>query len=156
MFFTPKSDAGMRFAIKNGGDELQVRTTRTMPLNKWTHVAVTLDDNGAKLYINGELEAENTEINIRPSDFRPSLNYIGHSQFAADPDLKASIDDFRIFNYALSVSEINELVTYDDGIESMADAQSTKQSDAVYDLSGRKANKRSSHIVIKNGAKYVK
>ena len=157
MFFTPKSDSGMRFSIKNGGDEQQVRSSRNMPLNKWTHVALTIDENGAKLYINGELEAENTEINIRPSDFRPSLNYIGHSQFAADPDLKAYVDDFRIFNYALTPSEINELVTYDDAIEEIKrEEENEGMGKAIYDLSGRRTDNRSSRIFIKNGKKYTK
>lgn len=157
MFFTPKSDSGMRFSIKNGGDEQQVRSSRNMPLNKWTHVALTIDNKGAKLYINGELEAENTEIDILPSDFHPSLNYIGHSQFAADPDLKAYVDDFRIFNYALTPSEINELVAYDDGVEEIKrDGASEGMGKAVYDLSGRRTDNRSSRIFIKNGKKYTK
>ena len=156
MFFSPKTDSGMRFAIKNEGDEQQIRFTSNFPLNKWTHVALTLDENGAKLYINGELQGENTEVNIRPSDFRPMFNYIGHSQFSADPDLKAYVDDFRIFNYALSKNEVNELVTYDDAIETIESGQWTKgNSSQSYDLSGRPTDGRHSPIIIKNGKKFI-
>ena len=37
-------------------------------------------------------------------------NYIGRSQFA-DPYLNGRVDDFRIYNYGLSASEITGLYT---------------------------------------------
>ena len=160
MYFSPKSDSGMRFAIKNGGDEQEIRSTRNLPLNKWTHVALTIDSKGAKLYINGELEGENTEVDIRPSDFQPSLNYIGHSQFSADPDLKAYIDDFRIFNYALTQNQVNELVAYDDPVEHIYYTP-WSTGDATYDLSGREVGKgqwqqTNRQIYVRGGKKFLR
>jgi hypothetical protein len=35
------------------------------------------------------------------------LNYLGHSLYAADPYLNASIDEFRIYNAALTPAQIN-------------------------------------------------
>ena len=37
------------------------------------------------------------------------LNYIGRSQSAADPLFNGSIDDFRIYDYALSAEDIKKL-----------------------------------------------
>lgn len=105
MFLSPKSGSGtLRFAIKNGGGEQMVQTA-SMPVNVWMHVAVTLGDKTAKLYVNGELKATNTNVTIKPSDFKPGVNYIGKSQFN-DPLFNGMIDEFRIYNSALSAEEI--------------------------------------------------
>ncbi len=39
-------------------------TTPTIPLNQWTHVAVTYDGNRARIYVDGVLYAEHTKIPI--------------------------------------------------------------------------------------------
>jgi hypothetical protein len=105
MFLTPKSGSNtLRFAIKNGGGEQFVQTA-SLPVNEWAHVAVTLGGNTAKLYVNGELKAANTNVTIKPSDFKPGVNYIGKSQFN-DPLLNGMVDEFRIYNYVLSAEEI--------------------------------------------------
>lgn len=105
MFLSPKSGGGtLRFAVKNGGAEQRVETA-ALPLNQWVHVAVTLGDNSAKLYVNGVEAASASDFTIKPSDFKPAVNYIGKSQFN-DPLLNGMIDEFRIYNYALSSEEI--------------------------------------------------
>jgi hypothetical protein len=105
MFLTPRSGNNtLRFAIKNGGGE-QITQTAQLPDNQWVHVAVTLGANTAKLYVNGELKATNSNTTIKPSDFKPQNNYIGKSQWP-DPLLSGMIDEFRIYNYVLSAEEI--------------------------------------------------
>jgi fibronectin type 3 domain-containing protein/regulation of enolase protein 1 (concanavalin A-like superfamily) len=103
----------VRYAIKNGGTELNVSFPYAFPLNTWVHLAVTQSANTARLYINGALVSTNTALNIRPSQLTPtgtttgtSLNYLGKSQFSADPVFNGSIDEFRIYKRALSDSEI--------------------------------------------------
>jgi hypothetical protein len=110
MFLTPSSNAGkLRFAIKNGGEE-QILDAAALPEGSWSHIAVTLGASAASLYVNGELVAESNEVTIRPIDFKPVLNYIGRSQYS-DPLLNGSIDDFRVYNYALSAGEVGDLHT---------------------------------------------
>ena len=46
----------MRFAIKNGGGEQIVQTTQ-LAVGQWVHVAVTLGNGTAKLYVNGVEQA---------------------------------------------------------------------------------------------------
>jgi hypothetical protein len=53
--------------------------------------------------------AATSGITIRPGDFKPAFNYIGRSQFASDPMFSGYVDDFRIYNYALSGQEIKSL-----------------------------------------------
>jgi hypothetical protein len=105
MFLTPRSGGNtLRFAIKNGGDEQQVNTAQ-LPVGVWVHLAVTLRDQTATLYVNGQAAASNGAVTIRPVDFTPDQNYIGKSQWP-DPLFNGRMDDFRIYNYALTGSEI--------------------------------------------------
>jgi hypothetical protein len=104
LFLTPYTGGVMRFAIKNGGSEQTLDTT-TLTVGQWVHIAVTLSGNTGKLYVNGQLKTTNTAMTINPSDFNPANNYIGKSQFS-DPLFDGRIDDFRIYNYALSAAQV--------------------------------------------------
>jgi len=104
----------VRYAIKNGGTELNVSAPYAFPLNTWVQLAVTQAGNTARLYINGSLVATNTALNIRPSQLTATgtttgttLNYLGKSQFA-DPMFNGSIDEFKIYSRALSDSAIDD------------------------------------------------
>lgn len=121
MFLTPSDGASMRFAIKDGGEE-QYLTCDKLKTYIWKHIAVTIEADGVAVYVDGEKVAESSDITIRPSDFSPVLNYIGRSQFAADPMLKSYVDDFRIYNYALSDEEVNAVMAdIVNGVESIVE-----------------------------------
>ncbi|SHN43918.1 cellulose binding domain-containing protein [Chitinophaga sp. CF418] len=112
LFLTPQAGVTsgksiVRYAIRNGGGEQQVNYNYTFPLNTWTHFAITQSGNTCRLYINGTLVATNTGVTIKPAALGGTTqNYLGKSQFTADPNLKAKIDEFRIYNRALTASEI--------------------------------------------------
>jgi hypothetical protein len=108
LFLTPSTGSVMRFAIKNGGGE-QVVSTAVLPTGQGVHVAVVLRNNAATIYVNGQAAASNGAVTIDPVDFMPTNNYIGDSQFSADPLFNGRIDDFRIYNYALAGSDIWDL-----------------------------------------------
>ena len=109
LFLTPKSGSNtLRFVIKNGGTE-QILETTPLVTGSWTHLAVTLSAAGGKLYVNGSLAASNAAMTLKPSDFKPATNYLGRSQFAADPYFDGRLDEFHIFRRALSASEISAL-----------------------------------------------
>lgn len=108
MYLTPRNNAAkLRFGIKNGGTE-QGLEAPALTYYKWTHVAVSLSKTKVSLYVNGVLASESDAITIRPSDFKPVLNYIGRSQYS-DPLLNGNIDDFRVYNYALNAGEVADL-----------------------------------------------
>lgn len=124
MFLTPRTNTGvMRFAIKNGGTE-QTLSATSLPYVKWTHVAVTIGATGARMYVNGLQVAESSTITIKPSDFKPVLNYIGRSQFS-DPLFNGSIDDFRVYNYALPANEIAQISGIVSGVEDVEYSKSS-------------------------------
>ena len=103
-----------------------------VPEKKWVHVALTVSGTckgtkssaGPKLYINGEL-CKNGEISQTSSGtykaYRNWLetfdksenyakNYIGHSQYEADPDFAGALSDFRIYRECLSQQDVLELM----------------------------------------------
>lgn len=107
-FLTPNSGSNtLRFAITSGSGE-QFIETDALPKNEWVHVAVTLGEGEAKLYINGELKASGS-VTIKPCDFVPAHNYIGKSQWP-DPLFNGLIDEFYINNVALTAEEIQDLM----------------------------------------------
>jgi hypothetical protein len=108
MFLSPSGDAGqLRFAIKNGGEEQRLTATG-LPSGKWSHVAVTLSGSKGSMYVNGVLVNESNTFTISPLDFKPVLNYIGRSQYP-DALLNGQIDDFRVYNYALTANEVAQV-----------------------------------------------
>jgi hypothetical protein len=108
MFLTPSNSYTnvMRFAIKNGGDEQTVDCTTKLSAFQWRHVAVSIGKDQTTIYVDGEAVASSTGITIRPSDIRPVMNYLGRSQFLADPLLSAYLDDVRVYNYALTADDV--------------------------------------------------
>jgi hypothetical protein len=110
MFLTPLSGSNtLRFAIttSGGGGEQRIETSQ-LATGTWVHVAVTLNGNTGKLYVNGSPAATNNAMTNDPSDFNPAINYIGKSQYA-DPLFDGRIDDFRIYNFALVDAAIAQL-----------------------------------------------
>ncbi len=109
MILSPKTASNtLRFEIKNNGTS-QLIEASPLPIGQWVHVAVTLGANTARLYVNGGLVASGT-VTIRPTDFDPATNFLGDSQFAADPLFNGRLDDFQIFNQALTASQVAALV----------------------------------------------
>ena len=111
MFLTVSSGAGPRFAITTGGGgtEQRLSTTGQLPLNTWTHLAVTLSGTTGTLYRNGVAVATNTAMTLRPADLGATgNNWIGRSQYA-DPFLNATVDDVQIHDRALSAAEVQAL-----------------------------------------------
>jgi hypothetical protein len=110
VFLTPSSySKTLRFGIKNNSAEQTLDAGVELPINSWAHVAVTLAGDTGKIYLNGQLMATNTALTLNPSSFNGLRNFIGKSQFSADPLFKGKIDQITIYNNALNDSQIAEL-----------------------------------------------
>jgi hypothetical protein len=113
MMLTPRSGSGTaRFAITvNGnGSEQVINSSAPLPTGQWVHVAVTLSGMVGSLYVNGSLVGTNTAMQLGP--FRlgsTSQNWIGRSQYSADPYFNGLVDDFRIYRGALDAAQIAAL-----------------------------------------------
>jgi hypothetical protein len=125
MFLTLSAGGGpLRFAIttSGNGNEQQLNDTTTLPLNTWSLVTVTLSGSTGTLYVNGQPVATNTNMTLTPSDLGDTTqNWIGRSQFPADPYLNATVDDFNIYSRALSAAEVAALATGQPGAGDVAD-----------------------------------
>ena len=113
MFLTVDAGSGPRFAIRTSGSggEQQVNYGTELSTGTWTHVAITLSGGTATLYVNGTAVASNTSMTLTPSSLGSTgNNWIGRSQFG-DPDLNGSVDEFQIYNRALSAAEVQSLTT---------------------------------------------
>jgi hypothetical protein len=114
MFLTPDAGGeadGLRFDIVDGsGGAQQVVSPQPLPTG-WQHVAVTMDGDTATVWLNGEPLASNDGVTLNPSDLGDtSQNWIGNSQFGADPLLHATVDEFQIYDRALNQGEIASLM----------------------------------------------
>ena len=63
----------------------------------------------AKIYLDGTVVASGPTT-VLPKDLgKTTQNWLGRSQFTADAYLTGSLDDFRIYNRALSEAEVRYL-----------------------------------------------
>ena len=106
---TSQSGTGQpRFVINNGTGERQLTGPNALPLNSWTHIAVTLSagTNTATMYINGAQIAQNTNFNLNPSSLGITTNnWIGRSQYN-DPYFNGALDEVRMWSVARSQAQI--------------------------------------------------
>jgi hypothetical protein len=106
----------MYFAITTGGEASQslVQPTGFDIETGWHHVAVTINANIniSTLYYDGEELANNSTLT--PSELGVTTNnWLGRSHNADDAYYLGSMDDFRIYDYALSQTEIQRVMKGD-------------------------------------------
>lgn len=123
----PDSDKYLFATPSNGGSSLYSAITKAswsaeskltagsqLTPGEWRHVTVTLDGStGAMvLYVDG-IEAARTTTTIQPSELydasKDHTGYIGRSLYSADPYFGGEVDDFRVYDRALTAAEVMEL-----------------------------------------------
>ena len=108
----------MYFAITTEGTANQslVQPTGFDIETGWHHVAVTIDAEKTTmiLYYDGEELARNDSAVLSPSDLGETTNnWLGRSHDEDDSYYLGSMDDFRIYNYALTQAEIQKVMMGD-------------------------------------------
>jgi hypothetical protein len=114
MFLSTRAGgATLRFAIKlNNGAEQQISYGINLPLNQWRHLAVVLSGNSGRLYLDGIQVAQNVSVTLNPINLGTTTNdWLGRSQYAADPFLNGTLDDVRVSCRAYGDDEIAALAS---------------------------------------------
>ncbi len=109
IYLCPGSGGKMRFGVRNGSAATATIETSALASGAWHHVAVTMSGTTAKIYLDGVLQVSGTITT--PTVSATDYNYIGKSQWPADPLFNGLLDDVRLADSALSATQIAALVT---------------------------------------------
>lgn len=118
------------FGDESSEQKLSIRSKETIPADKWVHITVTHDGSrrgrGVKIYMDGQLlETYVVADRLRRKLPKPEMIYLGAKYSVKDPrdslsgqgdksdPLRAGqMDELMIFNRAMGVSAIQDLITY--------------------------------------------
>lgn len=105
-----------RFAITTTGasGEQHLDAPAALPVDKWTHIAITRSGTTATLYIDGQPVATNANMTLSPADLGETTgNWLGRCQFPQRnvSYLNAQLDEFQIFDRALTQDDVRSLTT---------------------------------------------
>jgi len=92
-----------------GGAPRDLTTSVVVPLNQWSHIAVTYQSGVQRIYINGVLRASGTQTGTLTTNTNPLQ--IGQDQGLADRFWNGLIDEVRIYNVALSAAQVDTIRT---------------------------------------------
>jgi DUF1680 family protein len=111
-FLAQRDGSGLpRFAITRNfaGGEQTIVGSAPLPVNEWSHVAVTLGGGTGTLYVNGQRAGQNTAMTLTPASLGSLANaWLGRSQYN-DPLYAGSYQDVNIWSAALTAAQIGEL-----------------------------------------------
>ena len=113
-FLAQRDGGGLpRFAITRNfaGGEQTIVGSAPLPVNEWSHVAVTLGGGTGTLYVNGRQVGQNTAMTLTPASLGSLANvWLGRSQYN-DPVYAGAYQDVNIWSAALTAAQIGELAT---------------------------------------------
>ena len=94
----------------NGGTQSSSGALTNPTVGKWNHLAINFDGTNYRYYLDGVLKSGPSAI-LSPldSDKLWRIGWIEHVAFGVNDKWDGSIDDVRIYNYALSAQEIANL-----------------------------------------------
>jgi glucose/arabinose dehydrogenase len=113
VFYSPNSGFGdNRAALRDGNlAEDTAIAGPTLSVNTEHHVAVVVDDdanggtNRMSVYVDGVFGGD-VALSYSLSNLSNTLAYLGRSLYSADPYFNGQIDEFRIYNNALTALEV--------------------------------------------------
>ena len=111
-FLAQRDGGGLpRFAITRNfaGGEQTIVGSAPLPVNEWSHVAVTLDGRSGTLYVNGQRAGQNSGMTLTPAQLGSLANvWLGRSQYN-DPTFAGAYQDVNIWSAALTAGQVAEL-----------------------------------------------
>jgi len=140
MYLEPNSSTNtVRFGMTLWRDTYytqHVDSASALPAGGWHHVAVTKAGKTAILYVDGDEVGRNSNMWLTPYNLgNTSQNYIGRAALYATspiaPYLDGQVDDFRVYNRALSKSEIRSFGNVPPSVSNSLASQSVQYSDPI-------------------------
>jgi hypothetical protein len=156
-----KYSAGAKY---NGGTTLMVEAAGQMPQDQMQHLAVTFDakTKNTTIYVNGNVVATGTNVTYEPfqlvNEDNDLRNYIGRTQWwdnnTDNGDLVGRIDNFRLYDIALTQEEITTLNALADRIAPIP-TQTTEPLTPYYNILGQRIAHPQKGIYLVGGKKVV-
>ncbi|WP_327432779.1 beta-L-arabinofuranosidase domain-containing protein [Streptomyces sp. NBC_01236] len=113
LYLAARNASGVpRFAITTGGPggEQGLNGSAALPLNEWSHLAVTIAGGTGTLYVNGTAVDRNTAMSLTPAALGTlKNNWLGRSNYSTDPVFAGAFDEFNAWSRALTAAEITAL-----------------------------------------------
>ncbi len=112
----PYNDSGLIGSAFNGY-QVEVRSPDAIgfPVSTWTHVAMTFDGATAKLYHNGVyVDNDEDALDFSTDDIVTAL-VMGYRSNNGSEFFDGAIDEVRIYDYALTYTEVYSIYTSDGG-----------------------------------------
>ncbi|TDC82388.1 cellulosome enzyme [Micromonospora sp. KC606] len=113
-FVTPsfQGDATTRSSIKpvNGSAEVGVPAAQKLPVGQWVNLVTAIDGQTITYYLNGvKVGSRTASINLAAvmhSDSNTTSGFLGRAFWSGHPFLAGALDDFRVYDAALTASEV--------------------------------------------------
>lgn len=113
LYLAARNASGVpRFAVTTGGagGEQGINGTAALPLNQWSHLAVTIAAGTGTLYVNGTAVARNTAMSLTPAALGTlAHHWLGRSHYASDPVFAGAFGGFDVWSRALTADEVTQL-----------------------------------------------
>lgn len=111
-YFSVDNTGLLRISFSAGGQK-ELLSTSKLSINKWYHVAATVNNQGyASIYIDGKLDSTSPQY---PGLIGSATDlYIGQWNNLGTYKFTGNIDEVKVYNYALGISEIQK--QYADGL----------------------------------------
>lgn len=104
-FLIANADSSLKLAIVGSGNGALVKSTIALPLNYWSNFAVAYSNNIANIYVNGSSAGSGSFTGpFCEASLGNGASVIGSGGFSG------SIDDLRIYNYALTQNELESFL----------------------------------------------
>jgi len=96
----------MRVAIQTGGGGESLIDADSTLATGWHHVAIAIRPGNMQIYLDGALAASGSTAVIPSQLGQTTNNWLGRSQYVADGYFNGTLDDFRIYDYAMPQGDI--------------------------------------------------
>jgi hypothetical protein len=112
--FTSISTPNPHIRNYNGSSiNIELFSMANVKINDWYHLSFVLNYPNLTIYTNGNITGTGI-ANGYPSNVTRTKCYIGRSNWSANDDVNADLDEIKIFNRALSNEEILYEMNYDE------------------------------------------